>query len=156
MSIFRFPALCFAVLALASCGDSDAPKDYLKIAGGGLTFNYRYSQATAVVVGKQMSPLPEGSKVEALFEIPNEKEPERVSRPAIAGKLSYKLESKYLTGIKKGVPLKVVLRVIDKDGKEIDREETAYTSNVDQDTLPSKPLVKPDSPNYVPQLENLN
>jgi hypothetical protein len=154
--ILRILALCLAAVMLNACGEDDARKDYLKIAGGGLTFNYRYSQATAVIVGKQMSPLPEGGTVEALFEIPNEKEPERVSRPVIAGKLSYKLESKYLTGIKKGVPLKVVLRLVDKDGKEIDREETAFTSDVDQDTLPSKPLVKPDAPNYVPQLENLN
>jgi hypothetical protein len=90
-----------------------------------------------------------------LFDIPGETAPERVSRPVITGKLTYKLESKYLTGIKKGVPLKVVLLVIDKEGKELDRDETAYTSDVDQDTLPSKPLVKPDAPNYIPQLENL-
>jgi hypothetical protein len=152
----RRAVVCVLIaLALSSCKE-DGPKDYMKIAGGGLIFNYRYSQATMVIVGKQMSPLPNASQVEALFEIPGEKEPERVTRPAQNGKLTYKLESKYLTGIKKGVPLKVVLRVIDKDGKEIDREETTFTSDVDQDTLPSKPLVQPDAPNYVPQLENLD
>jgi hypothetical protein len=141
-------------LLLAACGDS-GPRDYIKIAGGGITFNYRYSQATMVVVAKQIYPMPEGAHVDALFDIPGETVPERVSRPVITGKLTYKLESKYLTGIKKGVPLKVVLLVIDKEGKELDRDETAYTSDVDQDTLPSKPLVKPDAPNYIPQLENL-
>jgi hypothetical protein len=155
MKTLHIIGLILAGLSLAACGDS-GPKDYIRIAGGGLTFNYRYSQASMVLVGKQMSALPEGGTVEALFDIPGEASPERVSRPVIIGKLTYKMESKFLTGVKKGVPLKVVLRVLDKDGKELDREETAFTSDVDQDTLPTKPLVDPKSPGYVPQLENLN
>jgi hypothetical protein len=140
--------------ALAACGEN-GPKDYMTIAGGGLTFNYRYSQATMVIVGRQISPLPEGATVEALFDIPGTDQRETVSRPRIAGKLSYKLESSYLQNIKKGEPLNVTLRVLDAKGVELDREETTFTSDVDQDTLPSKPLVAPDKPNYVPQLENL-
>jgi hypothetical protein len=155
MKMFRCLAVICSASLLASCSD-DGPRDYMRIAGGGLTFNYRYSQATMVLVGKQIYPLPEGSSVQALFDIPGEAEPERVSRPRVEGKLSYKLESKYLTGIKKGVPLKAVLLVVDKDGREIDRDETTFTSDVDQDKLPSKPLMKPDVPNYIPQLENLN
>jgi hypothetical protein len=144
-----------AFMFVAGCGENDAPKSYLKIAGGGLTFNYRYSQATIILVGQQVSPLPEGGRVEALFDIPGETLRERVSRPVIAGKLIYKLESKLLTGIKKGQPLHVSLILVDKNGKELERKETKYTSDVDQDTLPSKPLVDPSKPNYVPQLENL-
>jgi hypothetical protein len=155
MKHLRFFALTLAGLTLAACGDN-GPTDYIRIAGGGLTFNYRYSQASMVLVGKQMAALPEGGTVEALFDIPGEATPERVSRPVIVGKLTYKMESKFLTGVKKGVPLKVVLRVLDRDGKEIDREETAFTSDVDQDTLPSKPLVDPKNPGYVPQLQNLD
>lgn len=156
MNIVRYAAIGCAALLLSACGDGgDAPVDYIRIAGGGLTFNYRYSQATMVVVARQVSPLPEGASVEALFDIPGEAQPERVSRPALPGKLSYKLESKYLTGIRKGVPLKVVLRVVDAKGIELDREQTQFTSDVDQSTLPTKPLVDPSKPNYVPQLENL-
>ena len=151
----RFTIAMTSLLTLAGCGDDNAPKDYLKIAGGGLTFNYRYSQATMVVVGKQMTPLPEGSRVEALFDIPGQKERERVSRPSMAGKLTYKLESKYLAGIKKGEPLKVTLLLVDAQGKVLDQEETQYVSDIDQSTLPSKPLVDPAKPNYIPQLENL-
>jgi hypothetical protein len=147
-------AILVLALGLAACGE-DGPKDYLKITGGGLTFNYRYSQATMVVVGKQVTPLPEGATVAALFDIPGKAERERVERPAMAGKLTYKLESGYLSGIKKGVPLKVTLLLVGKDGKELDRDETQYTSDVDQDQLPSAPLVDPSKPNYVPQLENL-
>ncbi|MCA0431979.1 MAG: hypothetical protein LCH46_01840 [Proteobacteria bacterium] len=149
-------ALAIAALAspLAGCGD-DGPPDYLAIAGGGITFNYRYSQATMVVVGKQLTPMPEGARVEALFDIPGAKDREVVSRPVMKGKLTYKLESSYLTGIRKGEPLKVTLRLVAADGQELDRVETQYTSDVDQSTLPSKPLVDPSKPNYVPQLENL-
>jgi hypothetical protein len=139
---------------LAGCGENGRP-DYMKIAGGGLTFNYRYSEARAVIVGRQVTPLPQGASVEALFDIPGETRRERVSRPAIEGKLTYKLESSPLSGIKKGIPLKVTLLVFDATGREIDREETQYVSDVDQDGLPTKPLVDPSKPNYVPWLENL-
>jgi hypothetical protein len=139
-------------LALAGCGEDEG---YIKIAGGGLTFNYRYSQATMVVVARQMTPPPEGSVIEASFDIPGETAREVVSRPFMAGKLTYKMESKFLTGIKKGEPLKVTLRVVDKAGQELERDETQYVSDVDQSTLPSKPLVDPAKPNYVPKLENL-
>jgi hypothetical protein len=146
--------LVFAAVLLAGCGEN-GQTDYMKIAGGGLTFNYRYSEARAVIVGRQVTPLPKGSSVEALFDVPGETRRERVSRPAIEGKLIYKLESSPLMGIKKGVPLKVTLLVIDAAGKEIDREETQYVSDVDQEGLPTKPLVDPSKPNYVPWLENL-
>lgn len=147
--------LALAALLLAGCGGQNGQIDYMKIAGGGLTFNYRYSEARAVIVGQQVTPLPEGASVEALFDIPGQARRERVARPALEGKLIYKLESSPLTGIKKGVPLKVTLLVIDASGKEIDREETQYVSDIDQDGLPSRPLVDPSKPNYVPQLENL-
>ena len=147
----------FVVLAvlLASCGAEETSGEYLRIAGGGITFNYRYSQATMVLVARTMQPLPEGGMVEALFDIPGQTARESVRRPVIAGKLTYKMESKYLSGIKKGVPLKVTLRALDKTGVLLDTKETSFTSDVDQDTLPSKPLVDPSRPNYVPQLENL-
>jgi hypothetical protein len=142
-------------LVVGGCGEDDQPANYIKIAGGGLTFNYRYSQATMVVVARQVTPPPAGSTLEALFDIPGEPARDVVSRPFLPGKLSYKMESKYLVGIKKGVPLKVTLRVVDPAGKELEREDTQYMSDVDQSTLPSKPLVDPSKPNYVPQLENL-
>ena len=72
-----------SLLLLTGCGEDDSPKDYLKIAGGGLTFNYRYSEATSVVVAKQMSPLPAGSIVEATFALPGGQGQERVERPAM-------------------------------------------------------------------------
>ena len=142
-------------LILAGCGSDEKSAEYLRIAGGGITFNYRYSQATMVLVARTMTPLPEGATIEALFDIPGEAAREIVRRPVIAGKLTYKMESKYLKGIRKNVPLKVTLRALDKAGLVLETKETSYTSDVDQSTLPSKPLVDPSKPNYVPQLENL-
>lgn len=142
-------------LGLAACGGDSGPKDYLSIIGGGLVFNYRYSQATMVVIAKQLQPLPADAHLEADFTLPGGTGRDLQSSPVIAGKLTYKLESGYLHGIRKGEGLKVVLRLKGPKGEELDRDETTYTSDVDQSTLPSKPLVQPDKPNYVPQLENL-
>ena len=149
--------LCVLMLALliSGCGEDNAPPDYVRIAGGGITFNYRYSQATMVLVARTMTPLPDGATIEALFDIPGKNTRESVVRPMIKGKLTYKMESSYLTGIKKNVPLKVTLRVLDANGIVIDQEERVFTSDFDQDKLPTKPLVDPSKPNYVPQLENL-
>jgi hypothetical protein len=69
--------------------------------------------------------------------------------------LLYKLESSPLIKLQKGVPLKVTLLVIDGMGQELDREETQFISDVNREDLPSKPLVDPSRPNYVPLPENL-
>jgi hypothetical protein len=140
-----------AAFVLAACGDDGTQKNYIEIAGGGLTFNYRYSQATMVVVVKQKQPLPEGSIVEAQFDLPGKTEREKTTRPAMAGKLVYKLESGYLSGIKKGEPLRVTVNLVSDKGVVLDTVETKYTSDVDQSTLPTEPPVDPSKPNYVPQ-----
>lgn len=142
-------------LMLSGCFGDDTPADYMKIAGGGITFNYRYSQANLVVVGKRLAPLPKDASVVALFDVPGEATRQRVSMPVHDGKLTYKLTSKNLAGIKKGVPLKVTLLLVDADGTELDRDEMTRTSDVDQDSLPSEPLTDPSSPAIVPQLWNL-
>jgi hypothetical protein len=151
----RIVGICVSLLFLTACGEDGGPRDYVAIAGGGITFNYRYSEATMVVVARQIYPMPEGAVVAAMFDLPGSHAREKVQRPAIKGKLSYKLESGFLKGIKKGEPLNVTVLVLDAAGKELDREETKFTSDVDQSHLPSEPLVRPDRPNYVPQLENL-
>jgi hypothetical protein len=151
MKKYRATAIAWLLAACEPAG----PTDYLSIAGGGLTFNYRYSQASMVIVAKQAIPLPDGSHIEARFEHPGVKQREIVSWQVVPGKLTYKFESSPLTGITNGMVLHVSLHVIDASGKEIDHDETQFTSDVDQSSLPSKPLVRPDVPNYVPQLENL-
>jgi hypothetical protein len=145
--------LFLAVLTLSACGEDNAPKDYLKIAGGGITFNYRYSQAGMVVIAQQKYPLPEGSIIEAQFDQPGQSARQVASLPAMAGKLTYKLQSEVITGLKKGGEYKVTIRLIDKSGKELDRDDRIYISDQDQSTLPTKPLVEGLA--LTPHLENL-
>jgi hypothetical protein len=139
-------------LLLAACGEN-VPPEYLKIAGGGIQFNYRVSEASMIVIAQQKQPLPEGSKVEALFDIPGTNTREAVSEPAMPGKLSYSLQSSKMMKITKGGKYKVTIRLLDAKGQELDRKETVYESDQDQSTLPTKPLV--DGPALTPQLQNL-
>jgi hypothetical protein len=130
------------LLLVSACGDDGSPKDYLKIAGGGIIFNYRYSQAGMVVIAQQKYPLPAGSTVAAEFELPGQHTFETVSAPAKEGKLTYKLESNPMMGFKKGGEYKVTIMLLDNAGKELDRDETKFFSDQDQSTLPTKPVVK--------------
>ena len=142
-----------SALMLAGCGESGLIQ-YLKIAGGGIQFNYRYSQASMVVVAQQTHPLPADSHVEALFDVPGTNTRENVSSPAIEGKLSYMLQSPKLTGFTKGGKYNVTIRLIDKTGKELDRKDTVFTSDEDQSTLPDKPLVD-DPLAFTPRLDHI-
>lgn len=139
---------------LQACGEHGGPRDYLKIAGGGITFNYRYSEAGMVVIAQQKYPLPHGSVVEAQFDLPDQKNKrETVSLPAMDGKLTYKLQSKPMFGFKKGGEYNVTIRLLDNAGKELDRDDTKFTSDQDQSELPTKPLVE--GLEFTPHLENL-
>ena len=137
---------------LAGCGDQ-GPKQYIKIAGGGIQFNYRYSEASMVVVAQQTYPLPVGSRIEALFDVPGTNTRQSVFSETFEGKLTYALQSQKLTGISNGGKYNVTIRLIDKDGKELDHKDTVYTSNEDQSTLPDKPLVE--GLEFTPHLENI-
>jgi hypothetical protein len=147
--------LILALLLLVACGDNQKPQSYLQFLGGGLTFNYRYSKATLVVVIRRTAPMKEGSKFVALFEIPGEAAPQRQEQPNNPDALDFKFESKALTGIKKDVPLHVSILAIDEKGAQVDELKRQFVSDIDQDSLPNKPLMDPNKPGYVPQLENL-
>lgn len=143
--------LAFTLL-LAGCGDS-GPTQYIKIAGGGIQFNYRYSDASMVVVAQQIHPLPDGSRIEALFDLPGTNLRESVFSQPFEGKLTYLLQSQKLTGFTKGGKYNVTVLLLDKDGKELDRKNTVFTSDEDQATLPDKPLVE--GLEFTPHLENI-
>ena len=150
-------AILFIALAnlVVACSDNQKTKPYLKFMGGGLTFNYRYSKATMVVVVKTVSPIHEGGKIQAQFEIPGQLAVQIVEMPINPGSLIYKLESNPLLGIKKDVPLHVVVSVFDEKNLQLDQIKTQFVSDVDQDTLPTKPLMDPNKPGYVPLPENM-
>jgi hypothetical protein len=142
-----------ACLMLAACGEGSGPKDYLKIAGGGLVFNYRYSQASMIVIVQQKYPLPENSIVEAQFDLPGTTARQTVTLPAMAGKLTYKLQSDPLTNIKKGEKYNITIRLLDRNGQQLDKDDRAFVSDEDQSTLPTNPLVE--GLELTPHLENL-
>ena len=139
----RILGLIVLGFALTACSEDSGPKDYLKIAGGGFVFNYRYSQAYYTFVAQPKLPLPEGSVLEASFDVPGSSMRYVTEQSAMAGKLNYKFQSEVLQGIVKDHPYKVTLRLLDKTRMiELDRDEATYRSDVDQSDLPSEPPVE--------------
>jgi hypothetical protein len=135
-------------LLLAACGET-SDKPYLKIAGGGFVFNYRYSAMNYEFVAKPLRPLPEGSILEASFEVPNSAERLIVTLPVQVGKMQYIFATPPLKGVVKGKPYKATLRLLEAGtNKELAKLEQDYRSNTDQAELPTKAPVK--GPGYDP------
>jgi hypothetical protein len=131
--------LSFAFL-LAGCGeDQNAP--YLSFAGGGFVFNYRNAEAFYGFVAKPLRSLPEGSVIEAQFEVPGGAEPALDREKVVQGQVQYSFQSPNLTGIQPKRDYKAVMRLIDAQGKEIARYERNFHTDVDQASLPNQPLV---------------
>ena len=120
-------------LFLSACGDENAPKDYIKIAGGGIAFNYRYSQASMIVIAQQIYPFPDGSTVEALFDVPGTATRQSVTLPSMEGKLTYKLQSDPLTHITKGGQYTVTIRLSIKPARNwIKKTACSYQTKINQ------------------------
>jgi len=127
-------------LALAACGDNSA-SPYLEFAGGGFIFNYRNAEAFYGFVARPVRTLPEGAVIEVSLDMPNGAPPCVTTEKAVPGKLQYSFKTPFLTGVEKGHDYKAVMRVLDATGKELARYERSFKSDVDQASLPSKPLV---------------
>ncbi|MBZ0259951.1 MAG: hypothetical protein K8F90_05060 [Hyphomicrobiales bacterium] len=141
---FAFIICCCLGLVLTACKE-EAPTPFLKIVGGSFIFNYRYSKMSYGFVARQLRPLPDGSILEASFELPGTDRKYVITKPARSGQLQYSFETEALHGVKKDTPYKVQLKLLEaKTGKELARIETTFKSEVDQDSLPSKaPVVGP-------------
>lgn len=138
----HFLAAVFASLLLSAC-DDQSDKPYVKIAGGGFMFNYRYSVLNYGFVVKPLRPLPEGSTLEASFDIPDSAEKFVLTLPVVAGKMQYGFETQALHGVKKDVPYKATLRLLEAGtGKELAMMERDFRSDVEQSTLPTKAPVR--------------
>jgi hypothetical protein len=149
MRVIRL-VLTVVLATLVSGCEQQSDKPYLKIQGGGFVFNYRYSAMSYGFVAKPLRPLPEGSVLEASFDIPGSTERYTSKMPAAKGKMSYAFESPRLAGVEKGKPYKVTLRLFDVDGgKEIAVLEQTYRTDKNQAELPTKAPIK-DGPGYVP------
>jgi hypothetical protein len=142
MRVLRIALFCLLALAFTACGEQ-SDKPYLKIAGGGFVFNYRYAAMTYGFVAKPLRPLPEGSELEAGFEVPGSAEVFIVKLPVQAGKMQYVFETQPLKGVVKGKPYKVTLRLLEAGtAKELATLQQTYKSDTDQAQLPTKAPVK--------------
>ena len=127
--------------ALLGCKE-DASTAYVEFAGGGFIFNYRTANHYYGFVVRQKKPLPEGSKLEARFEVPGEELEQVVEQPMRRGQLQYVFQTGDLDGIVTGHPYKATLRILDDTtGAVIATYQTTFKSAVDQSALPEGPLV---------------
>jgi hypothetical protein len=133
-----FVICCCLGLLLSAC-EEQAPQPFLKIVGGGFIFNYRYSNMTYGFVARQLRPLPEGSVLEASFDLPRTERKYVISKPAKNGQLQYSFETEALRGVQKNTPYKVRLKLLEANtGKELALIEQVFKSDTDQDALPTK------------------
>jgi hypothetical protein len=134
-------ALCFGLL-VSACDDQSS-KPYMKIAGGGFQFNYRYSVMSYGFVAKPLRPMPAGSTLEASFDVPGSPEKFVLTVPVVEGKMQYVFETEALHGVKKNVPYTARLRLLEAGtGKELALLEKDFRSSIEQSSLPSKAPVK--------------
>jgi hypothetical protein len=134
-------AICVVILmVLSGCDNPDAPA--ASLAGGGFVFNYRLAQAYYGVVVKTEKTLPQDAVIEGLFENPAGGDAVVVQVRANSNQRKYVLRTPPLQGVKKDVPYKVVVRILEKPGgEELQRLERTVKSDVDQSLLPQAPLV---------------
>lgn len=133
-----FAICCCLGLVLSGCKEQ-TPEPFLKIVGGSFMFNYRYSKMTYGFVARQLKPLPEGSVLEASFDLPDTERKFVVTKPVKAGQLQYSFETEGLRGVRKDTPYKVRLKLLEAGtGKELAMLERVFKSDVDQDGLPTK------------------
>ncbi len=147
MKRLLFAGTMLALAALAGCLDDDK-SPYLELRGGGFQFNYRIAEATATLVLGSLRTLPANSVIEVNFENPAGGAPIVLRKPVGADDTSIDFSTPPLTGIVKDKPYQMTVRLLDKDGKELQRIERPYKSNLDQSVLPEKPLVV--GPAYAP------
>ena len=133
--------LVVVMCSLMGCKeDPNAP--YLEFAGGGFIFNYRNAEAFYGFVAKPVRSLPEGAIIEAQFEVPNSSTPYIVTQDVRPGALQFTFRTEDLRGIEKGHAYKAVMRLLaSPSGPEIARYERTFHTDVEQASLPDKPLV---------------
>ena len=138
MKLPNMSALLLAASLLAACEDN-SKTPYLEFAGGGFIFNYRYSKMTYGFVARQLRPMPEGSVLEASFDLPMTERKFVITKPVKAGQLQYSFETEGLRGVQKNTPYKVQLKLLEANtGKELALVEQVFKSVVDQEGLPTK------------------
>jgi hypothetical protein len=135
-----------ALAFLAACTSEGAPA--FEIVGGGFLFNYRLAEVTASMVVVPHRAFPAGSKVEMSFENPAGGAPIVIAKPVTPETTKLDFETPPLSGVKADRDYMVTLRLIDGQGKELERIDKKFRSQLDQSTLPKAPLTI--GPGYTP------
>lgn len=144
--------LCSILLIFLAACEDERTKPFLVFQGGGFVFNYRNAEAFYGFVAKPERVMPEGAVIEVSFEVPGFPETYVVKEPAKPGQLQYMFRTPPLHGVKKDHDYQAVMRVLDgKSGAELARYSKTFRSDVDQASLPDKPLVI--GPGYTPNPE---
>jgi hypothetical protein len=147
----RVFVLLTTLIFLGGCKE-DESKPYLEFVGGGFVFNYRNAEAFYGFVAKPVRAMPEGAMIEVSFDVPGFPEKYVIREPARAGQLQYMFRTPPLRGIQKHHDYKAVMRVIDgRNNAELAQYSKTFRSDVDQASLPDKPLVI--GPGYTPNPE---
>jgi hypothetical protein len=146
-----FAALMLAAAALAGCSAEDDKSPYLELRGGGFLFNYRIAEATGSLVVGPLRKLPASSVIEVSFENPAGGPAIVMRKDADPEESRFDFNTPPLTGIVKDKPYAVSIRLLDKDGRELQRIDKPFKSSLDQSVLPDKPLVV--GPVYTPNPE---
>ncbi len=143
-------ALIVAGLSLAGCKD-DSRSGYVELAGRMFVFNPRVATATYVVSLNILKPLPNGARIEAVFDNPAGGTRIRVAEVVrtVAGKVA--VESPTLLCIKKGKRYAFDVTLFDANGATLQTVSSSIESSLDQSIMPDAPLVV--GPGYEPNPE---
>jgi hypothetical protein len=143
MSPFR---ALVALALLAGCSSEPGPA--FEIVGGGFIFNYRIAEVTAGLVVVPLREFPADSSVEMTFENPAGGAPIVVAKPASPETKRLDFTTPPLSGVEADRDYTVTVRLIDEQGKEIERIDKKFRSQLDQSRLPDAPLTV--GPGYAP------
>ena len=147
MSPFR---ALVALALLAGCSGEPGPA--FEIVGGGFIFNYRIAEVTAGLVVVPLREFPADSLVEMTFENPAGEAPIIVAKTASPKTKRLDFVTPPLSGVEADRDYAVSVRLIDGQGKEIERIDKKFRSQLDQSRLPDAPLTI--GPGYAPNPQN--
>ena len=146
----KFIALMLIAFALVGCKD-ESRSGYVELTGRVFIFNPRMATATYVVSLGILKPMPEGTRVEAIFDNPAGGDRIVVSQlmRVVAGKVA--IESPSLLCIKKDKRYAFEITLRDASGTTLQAISSSIASSLNQSILPDAPLVI--GPGYEPNPE---
>ncbi len=135
-------ALVIVLLAIGWLTREDpASKPYLKIAGSGFLFNYRFAEVSYGFTAVVIRPLPVGSIIEASFEDPAGGAHHVVRKRVGTDSVRYGFQSPSVRGVEAGVPYQVSIRVIEREGTNVLWTHAfGIKSQISDKVVPEEPL----------------